>query len=99
MSEKDHESRGHILTEEGKVFEIPENCSTINSILEWVEKNFGEDVNVHISEMEVYFPEIDKTVKFIEKEDGFLISTKTLTEKELQKIVTAYPWLLDYLDR
>jgi hypothetical protein len=93
MGKKKSNPRGHIISEDGKIESIPDDCNTITDISMWVKEKFGKNINVHISEMEVYFPEINKSIKFLETDKGFLISTKKLTIEEFEKISKNHPWV------
>lgn len=84
-------AKSFIVLKDGVIVEIPEECGTLESILEWLDENYGENSAKKVSKIELYFPEIDETLKFSESKDGRLVSETTLTKEEFSKISKKHP--------
>jgi len=82
-----------IMLKNGRIAEVPEEHRTVEEIFNWLKSNHGKDPDFLVSELDVYIPEIEKYVHFLESDDGTLISTTTFPKKAFKKLKNKYPFI------
>ncbi len=82
-----------IMLKGGRIIEIPDRYKTVKEVFDWLRSNCGKDPDFLISKLEVYIPEINKTVHFLESNNGLLISTTTFPKKAFKKLKDKYPFI------
>ncbi len=85
--------KNRIMLKGGRIIEIPDRYKTMNEVFDWLRLNCGKDPDFLISKLEVYIPEINKTVHFLESNNGLLISTMTFSKKAFMKLKGKYPFI------
>ncbi len=82
-----------IMLKGGRIIEIPDRYKKVNEVFDWLRSNCGNDPDFLISKLEVFIPEINKTVHFLESNNGLLISTTTFPKKAFRKLKGKYPFI------
>ena len=86
-------AKDKIMLKDGRIIEIPEDFVTITDKLSWLLQRCGKGSDMLISELEIFIPEINRSVHFLEDEDGMLVSKTNLSEEEYDK-VKQNKWIL-----
>ena len=82
-----------IMLKGGQIVEVPEEYRTAEEIFNWLKSNYGKAADFLVSELNVYIPEIDEYVHFLESNDGMLVSTTTFSKKAFRKLKNKYPFI------
>ncbi len=82
-----------IMLKDGRITEIPDRYKTADEVFNWLKSNCGKDSDFLVSKLEVYIPEINKTVQFLESDNGMLISTTCFPKKTFKKLKDKYPFI------
>lgn len=82
-----------IMLKGGRIVEVPEEYRTAEEIFNWLKSNYGKAADFLVSELNVYIPEIDEYVHFLESNDGMLVSTTTFPKKAFRKLKNKYPFI------